>query len=246
MIWKCAASSPRDVVLTLDNLGFCYAEPHPLLRVCRESRRVCLLIKDRLQLQRGDKTQELAVDLACDFFFIRPVGCLPASWPDAVSDLKRVAIFWVYVNLTLIDLLDVDEFWMIFGSEPEEFRPVPASEFRRHCHLHHCDWVAAKYFPLSPSARYRQPGLQERCPTCFWHAELDIPTRDGISPTLRATLHPSLPLYPTEHDLNHSECPVVRWIKREHKGDMQDRMMQTRLDEGAVACLLDRSDICIH
>lgn len=213
---------PRDVALALDNQGFRYAEPHPLLRVCRDSRRACLRAKNSLLLQRGNETQELAVDFASDFFFIRPVVLFLSIWPEAISKLKRVAIFWVFVDLSLIGLLDVDEFWMIFGSEPEEFRPVPASEFRRHCYLHHCDLFTAGYFPLGPLARDRQSGPEKGCPGCFWHLELNIPIRYGVSPALRATVHTSLPMYPTEQVLNLSQCPIVRWIKRKPEGDMQD------------------------
>lgn len=98
-----------------------------------------------------------------------------------------------------------------------------------------------EYCSLSVPTRCRPPGPERHCPACLWHIELDIPIHDGLGPTLRATLHPSLPLYPTEEQICGSKYPVVRWIRRGRECEvMQDQ------DEGAVACLLKGSHVCVH
>lgn len=198
MIWEIAASLPRVVAIGFEKGYIYYAIPHPLLHVSRGSRSVCLESNvDRLELRRGQETQELATNFARDYFLIRTSRSSHSrsqSNRKTLGNLKRVAISSqvasqvVDSDSRLFHCLNVDELNMNYGSEsdPEQFRPRPTSEFRHHCYLHHC-----QFYPVlmsNPIFRYgfARRTLRSAPPVCGRSIELKLPLPPDIVRTLRA------------------------------------------------------------
>lgn len=262
IIWTIEASRRRVIAIGLEGQEIRYAEPHPLLHVCKESRLICLSPKlnpDRLQLRRREKneTQAFATNFAYHFFFIRTIVGEVIVLPEALRNMKRLVIP-NHTTFSTFDRLDVEELWVLVERKPEQFHPAPASEFRRHCYLHHCEEFPVEF--RSVTQRPRPLPHEERkkdCPACLWRIELGIPPNRPAR--LTATLD-SLPTFPTVEQISLSRNSVVRWVSRE----LGDHANHDRLEDmvpgngfnsgdgsddnnpGAVACLLEGSSICIH
>lgn len=256
MIWESAASAPRVITIGLDPASIRYAEPHPLLHACTDSRISChKILKDRLPLRRRNKTQqELVLNLASDFFFVRTI---PSSitYPSPFGTLKRVIVSSEQDYHELIRELhhDIEEFWVLFGSDPKKFQPLPASEFRRQCCLHHCAEYR-DYASIPMNICPTQGPIKKSCPACLWRNQLDVPVFLEYG-DFRATLDSSLPRYPTEQQIRRATYPVVSWIRRDRledgiePSDMSEMGLDAReqLERGrAAACLLEGRNNCRH
>ena len=258
-IWELAATCPRviDIYDVQCNALATHTEPHPLFSVCHESRTICFA-HNRNELHAVNRKTNLAVNFARDFFIIRddsdwPTLFLPDGHP--LRQLERIAIgLGSAPDLTslLSKLPRLQELRIFLEELPEQFYPSPASEYRRHCPLHHCDIFPHDYYRLNNVWT-----LRVECPACRWVEELrdadfPYPERWGH---FRVTLDISLPNFPTVQQILHSSNPHVRLVKFEesrYDGDISyvpspvDLEALGRCETSPAACLIKNSDICTH
>jgi hypothetical protein len=259
-IWELVATIPRVInICVKDGAVTTCTEPHPLLHVCRESRTICLeQNSDKLQVKNGKA--QLAVNFVRDFFFIGgdidwPLGTFPSE--HYLYQLERVVIQLgptCYLSSLFSNFPQLQELWIFLEETPKQFYPSPASEFRRHCPLHHCDIFPHDYYQPWLPRQSRIP-----CPACLWAESF----YDFEFPFLRfwghfrVTLDSSLPMFPTVEQILCTRNPQIRCVRFHeslYDGDPKEFSRHDPVDwealeccgTSAAACLIGNSKICTH